>query len=259
MTVSLLDLIPSRHILHLNTRSIRGDKIDELLARFTGTQFNALTISESWLHSNDHEVLYEIPGYNLYRSDRIWSDIPGSFEPKVGGGLLTYINRKVKSSSDELLSFNKSTINMECLCITTVDEKKKSVICNIYRPPEGDMNIFIDELETLVEDILELKISNMYFLGDFNIDLLDVKLIEFSGKLQNMMLQHGFMNYIKSITRYGENGDKDSCLDLIFTNVNDIEDSGIIAFDLSDHEMVYITAADILQDTCETRRSFLMF
>ena len=116
------------------------------------------------------------------------------------------------------------------------EDLQKTIICNIYRPPQGDMLTFIDLLENIGGNIVKMKSRNIYFLGDFNIDLLDVDLKEISGKLLNMMLQYGFMNFIKTPTRCG---DKDSCLDLIFTNILDIELSGTIPFDLSDHDMVF--------------------
>ena len=222
-TVAGLNIMHGRHIVHLNTRSIREKKIDELLVRFTGTNFEFVTISESWLKDSDADITYDIPGYYLYRNDRKWSDNPLNTDPKVGGGIITYVNDKIKSSEDELLQYNKSNVNIEIQCITSIDEfKQKSVVCTVYRPPQGDMDIFIDTLEEIVGDIVKHNSTRYYFIGDFNIDLLDVNLKDYSEKLITMMLQNGLMNYIKEPTRHG---DKESCLDLLFTNVNDISES----------------------------------
>ena len=251
-TVNDLQEFSGNHFIHLNVRSIREKKIDELKLRFTGTDMDIITISESWLKSDDCDVLYSIGGYQMYRLDRAWKDNINDFDIKVGGGLCTYVNDKYLSSNDELSQYNLSNCNIEIQCITYKNNSgKRYIICNVYRPPRGDMDIFIDTIEDIVGEVMKSKSENVYFLGDFNIDLLDSTLKIYSDRLIDMMLQSGLMNFIKQPTRFG---DKDSCLDLIFTNDSFVTNSGCIHFDLSDHEMVYLTSE--IKNECNTEFTF---
>ena len=72
-------------------------------------------------------------------------------------------------------------------------------------------------------------------MGDFNIDMCDKK-NQSTKKLIEITKSYGLRQLIKHPTRYSS--DKDSILDLIFTNSDFISNSGVCDINLSDHQMV---------------------
>ena len=65
-TVNDLSNCNGNKLVHLNVRSVRGKKIDELKLRFDNSNMDFITISESWLTCDDVDNLYKINGFNIY-------------------------------------------------------------------------------------------------------------------------------------------------------------------------------------------------
>ena len=77
------------HLLHLNVRSILSKvKLDNFKTQILNSDANIITISETWLIKKYDNTWINIPGYNLLRLDRNWSDNGKSI--KKGGGLGIY-------------------------------------------------------------------------------------------------------------------------------------------------------------------------
>ena len=228
------------HFLHANVRSIRN-KIDEIQLRFSNSNVKILTVSESWLKEGDDQKLYNIPGFKLLRLDRTWKARLNDDQPKTGGGLCMYVREDTEYSEYDLNHLNKSSKNIEIQCVTLQETNaKETVKCNVYRPPKGQVDIFVEELETLVGDVLagNNKNRNVYVMGDCNIDLLDTQDWANGKDLENMLLQYGLDCKIKQPTRLS---DWPRCLDVIFTNDDNVVSKGVIQSDLSNHDKVYIT------------------
>ena len=47
---------------------------------------------------------------------------------------------------------------------------KDIMICCVYLPPDGDVDLGLDELHLLMEDVNLYPRHDVIFLGDFNID-----------------------------------------------------------------------------------------
>ena len=75
-------------------------------------------------------------------------------------------------------------------------------------------------------------------MGDMNIDILDNKSPE-KKELDTTMRRLGLININKSFTRYSKN--KNSCIDLIFSNSDCIESHGILDWNISDHMGIYLS------------------
>lgn len=90
---------------------------------------------------------------------------------KSGGGLVIYCNPIYTCTKME--RFTNCTADIETLCIS-MDQKDhmKIVIFNIYRPPTGCIPVALDYLSEAIEHIvLEMKHTELYIVGDFNLDL----------------------------------------------------------------------------------------
>ena len=69
---------------HLNARSLNKN-INELKAILEETDFDAVSISESWLRSRTPKDRFLIDGYKIFRNDR---------RNKRGGGVCIYIREE---------------------------------------------------------------------------------------------------------------------------------------------------------------------
>ena len=206
---------------------------DEFKLRFTGTDFNFISITESWLTENDSTSTYDLPGYTMYRNDRTWKKNVTDSKPKGGGGLALYVNDRFRSSEEELSVYNYSCRDIETHCVLLKDmNDTSSIVCTIYRPPHGNLENFFEIIEPIINRLSQKCHKRLYVLGDFNINLLDPNLKEISNRLTELFMQYGLLNWIKKATRVV---DKDSCLDLLFTNDYNLVKGYVIPFDLSDH------------------------
>ena len=182
--------------------------------------------------------LLSIPNYTCIRSDRAWSE--DNINPKKGGGVCCYIKSELNFSDSELFHLNKSTKNIEMLWVTlNQPNTKKIAICNLYRPPTGNIEVFCDSLYDTYETLNntfnhEIEI---FIMGDFNINYRDPNRAGYNN-LKWFEQQTGLSQKIKKITRFSTN---DSCLDLIYTNSKIISKNGVLDFNISDHQPIFIT------------------
>ena len=90
----------------------------------------------------------------------------------------------------------------ECVCAELCIDKETNFIATVYRPPKGNLSDFFHVLEQLLNFIEGKNYTNYYFLGDWNIDLLKVKIND-TGVLDflNLMYSHGFFPLTTKPTR----------------------------------------------------------
>ena len=157
------------HLLHLNVRSL-WPKID-LIRNMLNNNVNiaAFTLSESWLSDEMPNEMLEIDNFVLYGKDRDWRDNSGTI--KKGGGIATYIKNDYNVSDYALQHLNESTQHGEFQWLLVKNNHCKNiVIANCYRPPSGNIDIFIKSIETKLSTIDRGK-NDVFLTGDINIDL----------------------------------------------------------------------------------------
>ena len=131
-----------------------------------------LGLSETWLTDNIPDSMLYVPGYHLIRLDRRWLNLRG--QVKKGGGVCCYINNDLKFSYLELNELNCSNQNGEILHVIIEQPFiKKCIIINVYRPPQGNVDLFT---EKIIDNITDLNIkypnAEIILLGDFNLNTL---------------------------------------------------------------------------------------
>ena len=142
------------HFVHINVNSLLP-KIDELRDVVGHTKPAVLGITESKLDSSVSDQEVNISGYSILRSDR----------NRYGGGVACYVRAD--------LCFNRRNVfsnSIENVFFDLVIAKLKPLSIGIfYRPP--NVNTI---LKTFANDLkfIDLKKTEVYFLGDFNINLL---------------------------------------------------------------------------------------
>ena len=129
----------------MNIRSIRS-KIDELrlLCSEAIPKIDCLCITESHLTSFDPDQLVYIPGYIIYRLDRV---------DQAGGGVLIY-------ASDLYISSQLKQLHVDTIESLWVEFKYKScrpiIVSCIYRPPKSDV-VWFDHFEYILHEVHKLK------------------------------------------------------------------------------------------------------
>ena len=113
---------------------------------------------------------------------------------------------------------------------------KDIVVCNIYRPPKGDLKRAITYLDDGLKT-LNLSKIDIFLLGDFNINYKNKKTPDY--KRFNFFTQsNGLTQHINSTTR---NNDKTkSLLDLAITNSKFVCQAGTLEHYISDHQPIFI-------------------
>ena len=124
---------------------------------------DVVAVSESWLKSKHLDALFSIPGYHLYRLDRVGCR---------GGGVCVYVKDCLLSS----VVYTSSHI--QCLCLKHEILWLKICKCGInyilgtlYHPPRPAYNVnsFLDRLSSDIDEIMSLHSDSiLYLTGDLN-------------------------------------------------------------------------------------------
>ena len=165
----------------------------------------------------------------------------GEKKKRAGGGVSFYVRDSIEYAVREDIS--KFNSQIECLFIEIdkkwVNQNKNVVMGVIYRPPDTDMALFNEQLQTILDE-MKSENKSLYLLGDFNIDLLNIDKHKESHEFTDLMYSHSLIPNIVKPTRIT---DKSATLiDNIFsTNSlgNDCIFNGILYTDISDHFPVF--------------------
>ena len=156
---------------------------------------------------------------------------------KRGGGLLTYIRGDHAADYEHLADISKSSKDIEALwSIIYRPHCKNIAICNIYRPPNGNLTTAIEYLEECLQ-VFDTEKTEICLMGDVNVNYKNKTSREYK-KLKFFVKSNGFSQVIENCTR---NSDKTtSLLDLIITNSTHVKEAGTLDHFLSDHQPVFM-------------------
>lgn len=144
-------------IVHINAQSL-PQHIDYAREVFHNRIVDAVAVSETWLKPTLNATLVQIPGYNLFRNDRIG---------KVGGGVGVYLREEFKA---KIVASSKPNYNerSEYMFIEIKLPANKLLFAVIYKPPTID-NTFEEFEECLLN--LAPTYEHVIIVGDHNADL----------------------------------------------------------------------------------------
>jgi len=144
-------------IAHVNTQSVFCH-IDEFRSIFNSSNCDIVLISESWLKSGITCNSVSLPGYTLFRNDRLH---------KRGGGVAAYVRSELRTSV--LHASDTSRQNRpEYLFLDVCFNNTHVLIGVCYRAPNLG---FLEEFEEVLLDLMA-SYSHVVVMGDFNSDLL---------------------------------------------------------------------------------------
>ena len=230
--IEALSKVKGFKLVHLNVRSL-VKKIDQVRILLGEANLDVITLSETWLSEAVHSNTVELDSYILYRQDRHFKRVG----KKRGGGLLTFIHSKYAAECEQLTELSCATKDIEAQWSAIHRPHCKSVwICNLYRPPKGNLETAVDYLDECLKQV-DMSKNEVYVLGDFNVNYKN-KLSEEYKKLNFMIKANGLSQVVDNTTR---NSDKSSSLlDIILTNSKYISVAGTLGHFISDHQPVYV-------------------
>ena len=231
-SISELNSSKGFKMVHLNVRSLLK-KMDQIRLITNGSEVDVITISETWLRPHLDSSLVSLDGYQEFRQDRKLN----SNNKKRGGGLISYVNSKHASSCEPLEDLDTVGEHIEAQWLYLHRQHcKNMVICNVYRPPNGDLKKAIAYLDECVKT-LNLDKVNLFLMGDFNINYKNKGSPNYK-KFNFFVQANGLSQHINATTR---NTDKTkSLLDLAITNSKYVSTAGTLDYFISDHQPIYL-------------------
>ena len=226
-------------ILRGNIQSINAkfDEFSSFVDRVnTHNPISAILLQECWIDDNaiDSLVLFNLKEYNMvYQFSRCCRQ----------GGLLIYIYIHKQFKYTLIDTINQDASGLEYFCVEMshrTPRSQKYLLCNVYRKPGeivDEMNVFLAEFSTFLQRVKNLnKLS--YICGDYNIDLLKVKINPRFGEFFYHIISSGFFPKITLPTRFTDQSA--TLIDNVFsTNIEEKEVSGILLNHISDHQLLF--------------------
>ena len=207
-------------------------------------EFSVIGLAETNIEACSKE-LYQIGNYSSCYQDKKEGKSKGS-----GVGL--YIHNKFSYS--ELSNVSGQTNNLESMFVKITNTAEPVIVGVIYRPPSGDHDLFISELQELLAS-LPNNIKT-FILGDFNVDLLESENNN-TAEFENTVIISGYSPII-SIHTHRRDNCKKSCIDNILANEpSDAIFCGTILTE-SDHKPIFQVSylkksSNLNQGDCKTK------
>ena len=214
----------SSYFLNIDGNNSNFDHFAAEISRFDA-KFSAIGLAETNT-SPSLSHLYQISHYTSYYQD----PLPDKHK---GTGVALYIHNSLNATVDCTLS--QTTPNLETLFVTIINTQKPITIGVIYRPPNGNFDSFIHEINQIIEILPNKQAS--YIMGDFNVDLFSSN--SQLNKLEEIILTSTLTPLI-SIYTHDRDNCKKSCIDNILTNNQDnVIHTGTITDKLAHHLPIF--------------------
>ena len=209
-------------IIHQNIRSFaKNFDVFSIFLKNIVTNWDVIVFTETWFNEGTSALLPGYKGFHTYRDLR------------RGGGVSIY----VREDNNCFINSEWSLINsyIELVSVTLVLNNVKINIMALYRPPDGDVQQFLDFLDNKILSKISPN-NNSIMLGDFNIDLLKSSNIE--RDFVNLCRSCCFLPYVNKPTRVMENNNG-SLIDHIWSNRTVGIEAGVFLSDITDHYSIF--------------------
>ena len=219
-------------LIHTNIRSAPKNlqAFDQYMENLN-INFTVIGLTETW-HTNATVGLYTFDGYNAEYHNR---------ENRRGGGVALYVKDNVEYYNRpdlNIMSHNMETLFIE-ISKDSIGRDGNVIVGVIYRPPDTDVTKFNESMDNILSKIKNEK-KCCYFLGDYNINLLNVDNHAATQEFIDTMFSYSMVPCITKPTRV--NAKTATLIDNIFHSdlSNKSMFSGILYTDLTDHFPVFL-------------------
>ena len=155
---------------------------------------------------------------------------------------MCYFREELQVSDTKLMQLNCSCSDLEMMWVMISHKSRRDiVVVNVYRPPQGDYKEASKLLNNAFTKANLKDNTDIFLMGDFNIDWKDNR-SSAKKELEFLTGSLGLSPLIRNSTRYGVRQGmlSKSCIDLIFSNSNNIAEARVLDLNLSDHLAVYV-------------------
>ena len=197
----------------------------------THNPISAILLQECWIDDSaiDSLAMFNLKDYNMV------------YQTNIHTTILIYIHKQFKYTLIDTI--NQNATGWEYLCVEMSHRTphfQKYLFCNVYRKPGeivDEMNGFLVEFSTLLQKVKNLnKLS--YICGDYNIDLLKLKVNPRFGEFFDHIISSRFFPKITLPTRFSDQSA--TLIDNVFsTNIEEKEVSGILLNHISDYQLLF--------------------
>ena len=156
---------------------------------------------------------------------------------------MCYVRNSINYSDSKYSEFNVTCKDLEMQWILlSIPNVRPIVVVNIYRPPQGDYKKCCKLILDAFEKASMKGNTDIFVMGDFNINADDVRAANTSELFFTMGLL-GLRQVIDKPTRISTRNDSvtKSRIDLIFTNSDFVKAARVLDSNLSDHMAVMVT------------------
>ena len=220
-------------VINLNIRGLYsklGD-LKYLIDNATKRPADVITLNETWL--SKHTPQFKIPGYKLFRKDRIG---------KKGGGVAVLVATHLQCRE---LDINIPTDNIEICCVQINTNKGQIGIISMYRPPNTSAtnfpNIFKKTVKTVKRECTDVIVGL-----DHNMDFLKSHVHGPTNDFIETILDLGMLPSITRPTRITKS--TATLIDNVILDHKHCEhlESYVIIEDLSDHLPCLVVVKNVL-------------
>ena len=224
--------------LSLNIRSLNNktEQLQDFLHEISTNNFNfsVCCLQEVW-------GVLDLQATNL---ENFHPMILKKRENQRGGGLGVFISQQFNFENLEHLNCIVDGQYEALFVKVFINDKDFKLICNFYRPPNGEIKQFTEflanKLNLISNDPILKKANEIIICGDFNVNFMNFDVHSQTNDLLNLFISSGFIPMITLPSRITERSA--SLIDNIFTNKKQtFYESGLIFSSLSDHLPVFYT------------------
>lgn len=158
----ICDFNKSTSIFHENMRSVVNVK-HELIRSTSTTEYDIITITETWLRKDHHNNEFISDKYTVFREDRSEANIKAN----RGRGVLIAVREEIECVEHKTPEMD----GLEAVCVQFPLKRGKLLVYCLYIQPDADLETY--ELHT--KAITSLRKSNndiVLIAGDFNLPLI---------------------------------------------------------------------------------------
>ncbi len=216
-------------VIHLNIRSL-AKKYDQLKLFLTNSNFEPDVILLCETHLNErNDKMYPLNNYQFISNCR---------KEKKGGGVGIYIKNDLSFKIRDDIAINKECI-YESIFIETLNENKRFIVGEIYRPPDTNQSEAIQNYEDTLIKINATKLQSIIG-SDQNFDYLKINDNKITQELLDVFFSNGHIPTIIKPTRITHTSA--TLIDNLYINANKNTKSisGIINTDISDHCIIFL-------------------
>ena len=207
-------------VCYLNARSLHKH-IDDVRNDFNFVSAEVAIFSETRFSPFDEDERYTIDSFRLFRND---GDMSFHSSGRPYGGTAIY----TKGPLIQGYPYSRNINGIE-FSIAKIDSNQDLTIIAVYRSPR----IHVSRLCSALVDIIAQDASQQnIIIGDFNVDWMIQT--QRQSLYDVLVRDNGYQQLISTYTT-----DNNTIIDLIFTNISDKINSGVLETYFSDHKAIW--------------------